>query len=81
MKCEDTAEFVSALCDGEKIPREAAEHIGECEACRTRLNAYSAMGTELRRLASLQEQTEVKARPWEKCRERLSNGGGRGGPQ
>jgi len=66
MKCEDTAEFVSALCDGEKIPREAAEHIGECEACRTRLNAYSAMGTELRRLASLQEQTEVKARPWEK---------------
>lgn len=66
MKCEDTAEFVSALCDGEKIPREAAEHIGECEACRTRLNAYSAMGTELRRLASLQEQTEVKARSWEK---------------
>lgn len=66
MKCEDAAEFVSALCDGERIPREAAQHIGECEACRARLNAYSAIGTELRRAASLQEQTEVKAGSWEK---------------
>jgi hypothetical protein len=66
MKCEDAAEFVSALCDGERIPREAAEHIGECEVCRARLNAYSAMGTELRRVASLQAPTEVKAGSWEK---------------
>ncbi len=66
MKCEDASEFVSALCDGEGIPKEAAEHIGECEECRARLNAYSAMGTELRRVASLQEQTEVKAGSWEK---------------
>jgi hypothetical protein len=66
MKCEDAAEFVSALCDGERIPREAAEHIGECEVCRAQLNAFSAMGTELRRVASLQEQTEVKAGSWEK---------------
>ncbi len=66
MKCEDTAEFVSALCDGERIPREAAEHIGECEMCRVRLNAYSAMGSELRRVASLQEQTQVKPGSWER---------------
>ena len=65
MKCDDAAEFASALCDGERIPREAAVHIGECEVCRARLNAYSATGTELRRLASLQEQTEVKAHSWE----------------
>jgi len=66
MKCEDAGEFVSALCDGERIPREAAEHIGECEVCRSRLNAYSAMGTELRRVASSEEQTEVNAGSWEK---------------
>jgi hypothetical protein len=65
MKCEDAAEFVSALCDGERIPRETAEHIGECEVCRARLNAYSAMGTELRRVASSREQTEVKTVSWE----------------
>ena len=66
MKCEEGAEFVSALCDGERIPQEAAKHIDECEVCRERLNAYSTMGTELRRVASLQEQTEVKAGSWEK---------------
>ena len=70
MKCDDAAEFVSALCDGERIPREVAEHIGECEGCRARLSAYSATGTELRRLASLQEQTEVKARSWENVQRR-----------
>lgn len=67
MKCEDAAEFVSALCDRERIPREAAEHIGECKECRARLNAYLAMGTELRRVASLQEQAELKAGSWEKA--------------
>jgi hypothetical protein len=64
MKCEDAAEFVSALYDGERIPREAAEHLGQCEACRVRLNAYSAIGTELRRAPSLDEPTEVKTVPW-----------------
>ena len=66
MKCEESAEFVSALCDGETIPREAAEHIGECETCRATLNAYSTMGAELRRLASLEERTEFKAGSWKK---------------
>src|SRR6266446_2646020 len=65
MKCDTTAELISALCDGERIPREAAEHIGECVACRARLNAYSTMGAELRRVASLEERREVKAGSWE----------------
>ena len=64
MKCEDAAEFVSALCDGETIPREAAEHIGRCGACGARLTAYSAIGAELRRVASLEEQTELQAGSW-----------------
>jgi hypothetical protein len=65
MKCEYAAEFVSALSDGERIPREAAEHIGQCKVCSQRLNAYSAMATELRRIASSQEQTALNSGSWE----------------
>ncbi len=53
MKCEDAAEFFSALCNGQQIPREAAEHIGTCETCGGRLHGYLEMGMELRRVASL----------------------------
>jgi len=66
MKCDEAAEFVSALCDGETIPREVAEHIGTCEVCRARLNAYSAIGVELKRVASLEPPVTMKARSWEK---------------
>ena len=66
MKCEQMAEFISALCDGEGIPREAAEHIGECEACRARLNEYSTIGAELRRVASLEPMGEARMRDWER---------------
>jgi len=48
MKCEDAAEFVSALYDGERIPREAAEHLGECETCQGRMETYSRMSAEMR---------------------------------
>lgn len=65
MNCEDAAQFVSALCDGEKIPSLAAEHVGECDLCRAKLNTYSVIGAELRRMASLQEQTDLKAGAWE----------------
>ncbi len=51
MKCEEAAEFVSALCDGVRIPREAAEHLGACEECKARLNDYVQMGVELKRMA------------------------------
>jgi hypothetical protein len=64
MKCNEVAEFISALYDGEKIPREAAEHLGICDECG-RLADYSAIGAELRRAASLSEPTNVKDRTWE----------------
>jgi hypothetical protein len=66
MKCEETAEFVSALFDGERIPREAAEHAGACETCRTRLKEYAEIGVELRRVASLESPEETRARTWER---------------
>jgi hypothetical protein len=66
MKCDDAAEFVSALCDGETIPREAAKHIGECPSCRTRLAEYAEMAAELRRLSSLQSLEEEKIPRWQK---------------
>jgi hypothetical protein len=65
MKCNEVAEFISALYDGEKIPPEAAEHLGVCDECGGRLAAYSAIGAELRRVASLSEPTDVKNRTWE----------------
>jgi len=53
MTCQDAVDFVSALCDGQRIPREAAEHIGQCDDCRARLQDYAILGAELRRTASL----------------------------
>lgn len=68
MKCEEAAEFVSALIDGERIPREAAEHVGQCETCGSRLKEYAEMSAELRRMASLELVEEPRVRRWEqKC--------------
>jgi hypothetical protein len=64
MKCEQAAEFVSALCDGETIPPEVAEHIGACETCSARMNAYAAMGAELRRVASLEQPVTLTPGSW-----------------
>jgi DNA-binding NarL/FixJ family response regulator len=64
MRCEEAAEFVSALCDGESIPPVAAEHIGACETCQARLREYGLIRTELRRLASLEPLAEATA-TWE----------------
>lgn len=66
MRCEEAAEFVSALCDGESIPQGAAEHIGVCETCQALLKEYGEIGTELRRVASLESPLEARARTWEK---------------
>jgi hypothetical protein len=68
MNCQEAAEFVSCLCDGETIPRPAAEHIGECETCRARLAEYAQIGAELRRAASLQLEVEPAIRVWKKDR-------------
>jgi hypothetical protein len=59
MTCNEAAELVSALCDGETIPREAAEHIGVCKACQALLTEYLEIGAELRRVASLAEYEAV----------------------
>jgi hypothetical protein len=59
MNCKQVGEYISALCDGERIPRDAAEHIGGCKTCRKQLNEYAAIGSELRRLASLETETRM----------------------
>jgi hypothetical protein len=53
LTCNEAAEYVSALADGELVPAEAAKHIGACAMCQVRLHDYMAMGAELRRFASL----------------------------
>jgi hypothetical protein len=68
MICDEAAEFVSALCDGEMISREASEHIGVCAPCRARLLEYMEMGAELRRAASLEIEDSVSPRMWTKPR-------------
>ena len=48
MTCEQAAEFVSALYDGERISLDVAAHIGVCTTCRASLREYAEMGAELR---------------------------------
>jgi hypothetical protein len=55
VNCEQVQEYISALCDGERIPGAAAEHIGTCQRCQSELSDYATIGAELRRLASLEE--------------------------
>jgi hypothetical protein len=55
VNCEQVEEYISALCDGDKIPHAAAEHIGTCPGCQSELREYATIGAELRRLASLDE--------------------------
>lgn len=64
MKCDNVAEFVSGLCDGEVIPRDAAEHIGDCAGCQERLRDYVAMGAELRRVASTEMNENPPSKAW-----------------
>lgn len=72
MNCTVAAEFVSALCDGEIIPSDAAAHIGECEQCQARLREYSAMGVEMRRIASLEATPPLEPRIWHRSENRLA---------
>ena len=75
MKCEETSEFISAICDGQTIPPEAAEHIGQCESCRTQSSEYLELGAELRRFASLESVGEIRVIHWEKSHEPVQVGG------
>ena len=73
MKCEESAEFVSALIDGEPIPRDAAEHIGLCASCKVRLKEYVEMSAELRRIAILAISAQVPPAVWKRERNTKSN--------
>jgi hypothetical protein len=65
MKCEEVAEFISAICDGQTISFEAAEHLGQCECCRNQLSEYVELGVELRRVASMESVGELTVNHWE----------------
>lgn len=64
MTCDETGEFISALCDGETIPRAAAEHLSMCVSCHERLAEYMEIGTELRLFASLAVKGNMSPRAW-----------------
>ncbi len=68
MRCEEAAEYVSALFDGETIPRSAAEHVGACESCQNQLREYVELGVELRRIASLERSESVTPVAWNELR-------------
>jgi hypothetical protein len=72
MRCDEAAEFVSALCDGEMIPRTAAEHVSGCATCQARLKEYMQMGAELRVMASLAIEEAVSPRIWSSPQSRFA---------
>ncbi|MGD0228390.1 MAG: hypothetical protein ABSF71_39310 [Terriglobia bacterium] len=72
MICDDAAEYISALCDGQTIPPPAAQHIATCPDCQARLSDYLAMGVELRRAASLGLADAVPSRVWTKPQNRFA---------
>lgn len=71
MNCNEAAEYVSALCDGEIIPPLAAEHVGTCPDCQVRLRDYLGIGAELRRTASFEVFRSVPSLVWAKPQNRL----------
>ena len=72
MKCQEIQEFISALCDGERIPPAAAEHIGACESCRERMSDYLRMGVELRRMSSMEIVEGVQPGTWRQSQRKTS---------
>ena len=73
MTCDDVAEHVSALCDGQIIPPTAAQHIATCPDCEARLSDYLALGVELRRAGSLELVDAVPARTWIRPQNRIAS--------
>jgi hypothetical protein len=64
MNCDEVWPFVSALHDGESVPREAVEHMRSCSVCQARLEDYARMDVELRLLASsASEEAEMPHLP------------------
>ena len=73
MNCDLVEEHISALCDGQKIPHAAAEHIGTCQKCQSELGEYATIGAELRRLASMDEAVSSTPLEWHRERVRTVN--------
>lgn len=72
MGCDEAAEFVSALCDGETIPPWAAEHVGACANCQQKLQDYLAIGVELRREASIAIAEKMEPPAWHGRRQAIT---------
>ena len=64
MRCDEVAEYISALYDGELVPREAAEHTACCAHCRELLKEYAEMGAAVRSYGSLLIAEPVPERTW-----------------
>lgn len=64
MNCQEVKPLLSALHDGERVPRESADHIRNCPACRARLEDYVRMGVELRLLASSASEESATRMPF-----------------
>jgi hypothetical protein len=58
MNCSEAEVYVSAVCDGEQIAQDVAEHIARCAACRSALSDYARIGAELR-LLSMKESVPL----------------------
>lgn len=82
MNCNEAAPFISALFDGERIPRETAGHLAACPDCCARLSDYVQMSVELKRIASETapenvptvswgEQSSMKWKLWQFGREQM----------
>ena len=69
MNCEQAAEFVSVLFDCERIPHEAAEHIGSCAQCTAQLQEYAVVAAELRRVASVSVPLAANWGAWKKIQQ------------
>jgi hypothetical protein len=60
MECSEIRPFISAVHDGEIVPKAAADHIGTCETCSQRLRDYAEIGANLRLQASLASESDPK---------------------
>ena len=63
MNCQEARPFVSALNDGETVPKEAAEHIKGCAGCKEHLRDYAQIGVELRLAASTEPEGAMSPPP------------------
>jgi hypothetical protein len=73
MNCEQAAEFVSALFDGERIPSEAAAHIGGCAVCGARMRDYAMMAAEVRRASCDLSLQQIPEGQWKAAKPAVAN--------